>query len=272
MPAPHPPLSPFEPALRVLVADDNELNQLVVCRALEEWNVEATLADNGQQAVALAISQAFDAVLMDIQMPEMDGYEATRALRRHQHLQHLPIIGLTASASPQDQAQAMAAGMNTTLPKPFDPALLHASLLSYTRRALPVPHLHTSTADSSATQTVGNVEPEWAILEELAAGNEAFISQIIATFLQQTPELYQQLVVASALPDLLAQARVAHKLKGQIVYFGVPAMLQHLEKLERPLSAPDLATCQHLVEVIGHQLSGLYTYLESRLHTHRGYH
>ncbi|UOQ53178.1 response regulator [Hymenobacter cellulosivorans] len=266
MPA-SPILLPFDPGLRVLVADDNELNQLVVCRALEEWNVVATMVENGRQAVEAASSQPFDAVLMDIQMPEMDGYEATRRLRRLRHLQELPIIGLTASASPADQARALAAGMNETLAKPFEPTLLHASLLRHTGRARPLARLQPATPDPT---DIGTIRPGWHLLEELAAGNESFIAQIITTFLQQTPPLYQQLASTAAQPDQQHLARLAHKLKGQIVYFGVPAIEQHLEKLERPLTPADAAEAPHLIAMVGHQLTALYPHLELRLRNHSG--
>ncbi|UOQ72328.1 response regulator [Hymenobacter cellulosilyticus] len=265
MPASSIVLLPFEPSLRVLVADDNELNQLVVCRALEEWNVVPTMVENGRQAVEAASTQLFDAVLMDIQMPEMDGYEATRRLRRLRHLQQLPIIGLTASFSPTDQARALAAGMNETLAKPFEPTLLHASLVRHTGRARPVPAVRPATPDPT---DIGTIRPGWHLLEELAAGNEAFIAQIITTFLQQTPGLYQQLVATVANPDRQALARMAHKLKGQIVYFDVPAIQQHLEKLERPPTPADADGASHLVAMIGHQLAALYPHLELRLQNH----
>ncbi|TGE27001.1 response regulator [Hymenobacter metallicola] len=268
MPASIPHLPPFEPALRVLVVDDNELNQLVVCRALEDWNVEATLADNGRQAVELVIAQPFDVVLMDIQMPEMDGYEATRRLRSHSHLQLLPIIGLTASASAQDQAQALQAGMNTTLAKPFDPALLHANLVHYTTQRSTKsaqPSQAGSSTPEPATEPEIIIQPDWTLLEELAAGNESFIAQLVTTFLEQTPLLYQQLVAACTAGEELALARLAHKLKGQVVYFGVPAMEYHLEKLERPSTVSDSALPLHRVEKIGQQLAALYPYLQHRL-------
>lgn len=265
MPA-SPVLLPFDPSLRVLVADDNELNQLVVCRALEEWNIVAIMVENGRQAVEAASSQPFDAVLMDIQMPEMDGYEATRRLRRLRHLQQLPIIGLTASASPTDQARALAAGMNETLPKPFEPTLLHASLVRHTGRFRPLGPVQPAKPDPT---DIGTIRPEWYLLEELAAGNESFIAQIITTFLQQTPPLYQQLA-STATPDRQNLARLAHKLKGQIVYFGVPAIQQHLETLERPLTPADAAQVPHLIAMVGHQLAALYPHLELRLRNHLG--
>ncbi|RYY21257.1 MAG: hybrid sensor histidine kinase/response regulator, partial [Cytophagaceae bacterium] len=136
------PLPAFEPALRVLVAEDNELNQLVARKTLENWNIRVVIAANGRLAVeqATQATEPFDAVLMDVQMPELDGYAATRALREFfPDARQLPIIGLTASVLPEDRGLALAAGMNDTLAKPFDPTMLHARLAYFTGRQLTVP-------------------------------------------------------------------------------------------------------------------------------------
>jgi signal transduction histidine kinase len=131
------PLPAFEPALRVLVAEDNQLNQLVARKTLENWNVQVVIAENGRLAVerVLAAEEPFDAVFMDIQMPELDGYAAARALRQHfPDGAQLPIIGLTASVLPEDRSLALAAGMNDILAKPFEPAALYARLAHFTGR------------------------------------------------------------------------------------------------------------------------------------------
>ncbi|RZL08729.1 MAG: hybrid sensor histidine kinase/response regulator, partial [Hymenobacter sp.] len=125
------PLPAFEPPLRVLVAEDNRLNQLVARKTLEKWNVQVEVAENGRLAVAcvLAATQPFDAVFMDIQMPVLDGYGAARELRQHYpNATQLPIIGLTASVLPEDRSMALESGMNDILAKPFEPAVLYARL------------------------------------------------------------------------------------------------------------------------------------------------
>ena len=276
-------LTPFAEPLRVLVAEDNELNQLVARKTLEAWNVWAVIAANGRLAVEAAVeaaaqTQPFDAVLMDVQMPEMDGYEATRQLRRHfPDPQRLPIIGLTASALPEDRALALAAGMNDTLPKPFDPAVLYAALARYTGRAVaaasgPVgaakilpagPAATESAAAAEAGGAAGPPAPDWTLLEGLAFGNEDFINQIISTFLQQAPLLLAQLEVAADPPATPALAEVAHKLRGQAAYFGAPALLAHLLELEQPAApaTPPAAT----VARVGRQLDILYPALRARL-------
>ena len=260
-------LTPFEPALRVLVAEDNALNQLVARKTLEAWNVRVTIAANGRLAVEAAEQQAFDAVLMDVQMPEMDGYEAARQLRlRFPDAARLPILGLTASVLPEDRALALAAGMNDTLPKPFDPAVLYARLAHFTGRgaapaAAPPP---TTGAGAGAPRPVdGEGQPDWRVLEELAAGNEAFVAQIVGTFLTEAPALEAELMAACP-HDPAALGRAAHKLKGQAAYFGVEELHAGLDALEHAARQADGPACASRLAAVRRQLAALYPRLAAR--------
>jgi signal transduction histidine kinase/CheY-like chemotaxis protein/ligand-binding sensor domain-containing protein len=259
-------LPPFEPALRVLVAEDNSLNQLVVRKTLEKWNVLVTIAGNGRLAVeqVLAATEPFSAVLMDVQMPELDGYAATRALRQHQpDPARLPIIGLTASALPEDRSLALAAGMNDILAKPFEPATLHARLAYFTGRPAAGAAPGAVLGEPPLPGTPPTLHPSWQQLEELTGGNADFISQIVATFLAEAPALEQ--VLAAAYPhDLPAVAATAHKLKGQVAYFGVPGLHAQLDELERSARRPDCPYCGPLLEAVRQQLSQLYPQLQQR--------
>jgi signal transduction histidine kinase/CheY-like chemotaxis protein/HPt (histidine-containing phosphotransfer) domain-containing protein len=263
------PLPAFEPALRVLVAEDNELNQLVARKTLENWNVRVVIAANGRLAVeqATQAEEPFDAVLMDVQMPELDGYAATRALREFfPDERKLPIIGLTASVLPEDRGLALAAGMNDTLAKPFDPALLHARLAYFTGRqptaSADTPALPTNLGEPT-TAPPTTLRPDWQLLEDLACGNEAFIKQIVNTFLSEAPSLEE--VLTAAFPDDADKlAQVAHKLKGQVAYFGVPVLHTQLDELERSARRHDCQYCEPLLLAIRQQLGQLYPHLEAR--------
>ncbi|OUJ75345.1 hybrid sensor histidine kinase/response regulator [Hymenobacter crusticola] len=228
-------LRPFKPALRVLVAEDNELNQLVARKTLEAWNAEVTIAANGRLVVEAAQLAPYDVILMDVQMPEMDGYEASRQLRVHfPNAQVLPIIGLTASALPEDRALALDAGMNDTLAKPFDPALLYARIAYYTGRTrVENEEDPSSSALPSADLAVAAAPSlDWTLLDELAGGNADFITQLVTTILQQAPLLLAELQTAADAEDSHTLARIAHKLKGQVAYFGAVALQSQLETLE----------------------------------------
>jgi signal transduction histidine kinase/HPt (histidine-containing phosphotransfer) domain-containing protein/ActR/RegA family two-component response regulator len=260
-------LTPFEPALRVLVAEDNALNQLVARKTLEAWNVQVVIAENGRLAVeaARAAPQPFDAVLMDVQMPEMDGYEAARRLRAlFPDADRFPIIGLTASVLPEDRVLALAAGMNDTLAKPFEPAVLYARLAHFTGRATAPTGTAVAPETASAAPPANiTIKPDWHLLEELAGGNESFLRQIVGTFLAEAPTL-EALLAANCVDNPAALAGTAHKLKGQVAYFGVPVLHTQLDELERAAKHPAHPYCEPLVESIRHQLAELYPQLEAR--------
>jgi PAS domain S-box-containing protein len=114
--------------LRVLVAEDNLVNQKVITRQLERWGVPYRLAANGYEVLEWLDKEPFDLILMDCQMPEMDGFEATRRLRAQEATAHIPIIALTANALPEDREACLRAGMDDYLPKPFKPEALRTVL------------------------------------------------------------------------------------------------------------------------------------------------
>lgn len=116
--------------LRVLVADDNEINQVVACKFLQKLGCQVELARTGHEAVEAISRTAYDVVLMDCEMPEMDGYEATREIRRREDgtLSHLPIIALTGHTSDEDAQKCRQSGMDTVLTKPLTMPALRSNL------------------------------------------------------------------------------------------------------------------------------------------------
>ena len=123
--------------LRVLVAEDNVVNQRLVSRLLEKRGHQVVVAANGREALEAVERQSFDIVLMDLQMPELDGFEATAALRAREadHGTHLPVIALTAHAMKGDRERCLAAGMDGYLSKPIRPQELDRLLKLHTKRS-----------------------------------------------------------------------------------------------------------------------------------------
>ena len=117
---------------RVLVAEDNMINQFMVSKMLKDWNVEVELADNGLKAVELLKQGGFDLVLMDTHMPGMNGYQAARMIRMEveEPMRSVPIISLSASAFEHEQLEALSAGMNDVLSKPFEAHELHGKIIN----------------------------------------------------------------------------------------------------------------------------------------------
>lgn len=119
--------------IRVLTVDDNQINQLVLDRFLKKWNVSFKQANNGREAIELANKERFDIILMDLEMPVVDGYHATREIREASKFNsETPIIALTASTRKEVEGRVFDAGMNDVMMKPFNPVNLHQLLMDYT--------------------------------------------------------------------------------------------------------------------------------------------
>ncbi len=131
-----PPLAaPHAPTARVLLAEDNAVNRRLACKLLEKLGCRVDVAANGREALAMCQTVPYDIVFMDCQMPEMDGYEATRIIRRDESGRHTPVIALTANSMPGDREECLRAGMDAHLSKPIRPEELAAALT----RWLPAP-------------------------------------------------------------------------------------------------------------------------------------
>ena len=116
---------------RILLVEDNEINQQFAQELLEGVGFEVTIANNGREAVNAVQAEEFDAVLMDVQMPEMDGYQATSEIRKHERFRDLPIIAMTAHAMAGDKEKSLAAGMNDHITKPINPDHLFSTLFAW---------------------------------------------------------------------------------------------------------------------------------------------
>jgi CheY-like chemotaxis protein len=132
---------------KILLAEDNPVNQMVAARLLEKRGHQVTVAANGREAVAAVEREAFDLVLMDVQMPEMDGFAATAAIRKAEigTGRHLPIFALTARAMKGDAERCLLAGMDGYLPKPINSADLYAIV----NGGLPTPGTESTTASAA---------------------------------------------------------------------------------------------------------------------------
>jgi len=132
--APPPQSAPHAPTARVLLAEDNIVNRKLACRLLEKLGCRVDVAANGREALAMWQAVPYDLVFMDCQMPEMDGYEATRVIRREESGRHTPVIALTANSMPGDREECLRAGMDAHLSKPIRPEELAAALARWLPR------------------------------------------------------------------------------------------------------------------------------------------
>lgn len=216
---------------RVLVVEDNAINRQLAQELLQQAGLSVTLANNGKDAVDLVAREQFDAVLMDIHMPIMDGFEATRLIRAKPEHAQLPIIAMTANAMAGDREKCLAAGMNDHVPKPIDPDLLFAALTTWIapgQRSLPGGATHVG--DSPAASAPENLFPDDLPGIDLAValrgtnGNTALLYQILMSFLRDHRNDVQALRQALKAQDMALAQRIAHTLKGLSGAIGAQAL------------------------------------------------
>lgn len=215
--------------LHILVAEDNRVNQRVITRILQKQGHRVTVANNGKEALMTLIKDAYDLVLMDVQMPEMDGLEATQAVRIQEAHRgnHTPIVAMTAHAMTGDRERCLSAGMDDYITKPLqseDLARVIANLQEgvFTPQAPPQPKpVNAETLDRAA-------------LLQRFDGDEELLNDVAGTFIQDSPRLLRdlQFAILEGNPDKIR--RSAHALKGSLIYFNAThatSMAQQLESL-----------------------------------------
>jgi PAS domain S-box-containing protein len=225
--------------LKLLVVEDNKINQLVAKGLLTQEGAEVTLADNGALGVAALNQQPvpFDLVLMDVQMPVMDGYAATRAIRQDLGLTTLPVIAMTANAMASDRAACLAAGMNDHVGKPFEIDHLVARVLEFTGRAgatgVAAPKLDDAASASSSTQPGFDAD---AALDRMG-GDRAMYATVLRSFAQDMALAPSQLQASLADGDGPTAVRAMHTLKGLAATVGASALATTAAQLEARLKA-----------------------------------
>jgi two-component system, sensor histidine kinase and response regulator len=192
----------------VLLVEDNAVNQKVAVRFLERMGCHVRIADNGAEAVKAFQEARFDLILMDLQMPVMDGLMATRRIREIENGERMtPIVALTANAMAGQVDRCMEAGMNAFLSKPLEIARLHETLELY--------GLATQPRDGSSVVAHSTATPvNLARLNEITDGDAEFAHELAATFVSSGEQVFEELEAALDSADRSALSRAAHKLKG----------------------------------------------------------
>lgn len=215
--APKP--APRLTGLQLLLVEDNLTNQQVAFELLESEGAKVQIANNGQEAVDyLSQNPAPDCVLMDIQMPVMDGFTATRRIREHLKLTHLPIIAMTANAMAKDKSACLEAGMNDHLGKPFDLDPLVATLLQHSRPAVAPPGPLAKNTPENTGLPLDNALKAAGFDKATALarmnGNEQLYLRLIPNFIAETLALPAELNTALSQSDWAAIQRALHTFKG----------------------------------------------------------
>ena len=220
--------------LRVLLAEDNPVNQEVALRLLERRGHSVIVAENGKQALTAIERHKFDLVLMDVQMPEMGGLEATQLIREKEKStgEHLPILAMTAHAMQGDRERCIAAGMDGYLAKPIDPKSFLQTVEGISQRATRSETTPQEAGSRDASSNAPRALDTKALLEWFS-GNRKLLRSIVKTFRDDCPRMMARIRSALAANDANLLADGAHALKGSVGNFGPTAALDTTREMEK---------------------------------------
>jgi two-component system sensor histidine kinase/response regulator len=236
--------------LQVLLAEDNLVNQKLACAILQKQGHNVTVAGNGRQAVLLYQQHPYDLVLMDVQMPEVDGFQATKEIRQLQTRlgQRIPIVALTAHASPADRQKCLAAGMDEYLSKPIRAKELYEVIEKQTGRP-------SGSSLSTGLSKPDNGPIDWAHAFETVGGDRNLLEDLIKVFLKDQSRMLASIEAAVELKDDKELRLNAHSIKGALTHLGGRESVAQAEELELMAQSEDLSQAAVLLDRFRDSLS-----------------
>ncbi|HWY38401.1 MAG TPA: response regulator [Bacteroidia bacterium] len=220
--------------VRVLLVEDNSFNQILACKILDNWKCGVSVAANGIIAVEKVEKEEFDVILMDIQLPEMDGYEATQQIREKmpEPKCHIPIIAMTAHAFSDEQAKCLNAGMNDYISKPFDENKLFEKILKVISRDKKQGADNNRLTERAEEDRLTNL----SYIRQISHGDQKFVARMISVFLRQTPGLIEDLKNEFKDKDKSSFLITIHKMKPSVSFMGIKELDEIIQTIEEYIS------------------------------------
>ena len=231
--------------IRILLVEDNEVNQQVATELLESAGASVRIANHGGEAVKILAEgdepPPFDVVLMDLQMPEMDGSTASRLIRAQPHLQGLPIIAMTAHALVEERQRCLDAGMNDHVSKPIDPDRLFATLLRWAKpRKAAAAGTEAKPAPAAGDSLLPHIEGiDVAGGLKRVAGNKRLYRDLLVQFADGQSDAHARISAAIESGDRKGAERIAHTVEGVAGNIGLDEVVGAAHKLERAIREVD---------------------------------
>jgi CheY-like chemotaxis protein len=240
--------------LHVLIAEDNEMNRVIMQKHFNDWKIKYKVAANGKEVIELAKQNTFDLILMDIQMPLVDGYDATKIIRSSlpPAKAAVPIIAVTAHASDTERIKCLEAGMNDYLSKPFRSEDLLKKICGLFDRPMDFSETRKETLSAGKSKETYPANRFRVIdldyLRRVAADEPQFMQEMISIFLQRTPEALRTIRNSISARDMQTVWQTAHRMKPTFSYMGMKntsVLAADLETLCK--NAPDETKAEFLL-------------------------
>jgi len=258
-----PPMNKEGRHCRILLVEDNIVNQKLGVRLLEKMGHQVEVANNGEDACEVLRASRFDLVLMDLQMPVMGGLDATRKIRESEEKsgQHVPILAMTAHAAAQDEKRCMEAGMDGYVTKPIRRDVLRKEIERVTAESAPA-EARVVAPDRSASS-----DNEWNIKEllERLEGDQDFFRELLQIFRDDSQANLRKAREALAREDLAELSRAAHTLKGMLRNLSMNAASERAAALETAARLGARVKAEAFLEQLEHSLAGIMPEVEAHL-------
>lgn len=254
---------------RLLLVEDNEINRQVAQEMLEGFGLDVTTAENGEEAIALLKEADFDGVLMDMQMPVMDGVTATRVIRKNPHFSSLPIIALTANVMVSEQKEFLEAGITDYIGKPIDPDRLVATLAKWVRPIRTMESTQLGQAvQKSALESLPDL-PGVNVSESVRrmGGNVALYCALLDTFRVKERDIANNIRDALATDDRITAERLAHTLRGIAGTLGAKILQELAALLESSIKKGESGEVDTLLAGVDKELANFIASIDKTLET-----
>jgi PAS domain S-box-containing protein len=221
--------------LRILLVEDNELNQVVAVDTIRKWgkDVQIDIAENGRIALDKLQQQRYDIVLMDVQMPEMDGIEATRQIRTTLSMTDLPILAMTAYATSGEAERTIMAGMNDYISKPFNPKKLYKKIVQLTHvQQINTPNSDTIDPSTPALTIEQTRLTNLAFLDEAVGGDAELKAKMLGIIMRETPEEIAKMDQHYNEQNWDRLQAAAHKFKSAVTYLGMDELKEIVKRIQ----------------------------------------
>lgn len=227
----------FSGKIKILVVEDNDINRLIINKHIKDWGFDHDEACNGLEAIEKLSANDYDVILMDIEMPELNGYAATEKIRTEMkgHKSQIAILAMTAHVSASEKEKCIAAGMNDYVSKPFDPTEVKNKIIELSGKAnesvteQPIEETANSQSSSQATTKLTSL----SFLNEMSGGNADFIKEFLSLFLTNIPVSIDELEEGLKHKDFEKIRQSAHKMKPSLNYVGLKDTYETVATLEK---------------------------------------